>query len=98
MPSIDNWRRWLWVPAFAGTTGGVWSLLRQTVRLLHPRPHIHEHFRQRRLDLLDGHAGLDPRVIQNVQDVLVVDVEEYHRDIVVEHGPGHRRIVVDVPH
>ena len=61
------------------------------------RPDIREHFGQHRLDFLHRHAGLDARVVQDVQDVLVVDVEEPHRHIVVEHGPGHRTGVVDRP-
>ena len=43
------------------------------------------------------HAGPHARVIQNVENVLVVDVEEAHLHVVVEHGPGHLVGVVDRP-
>ena len=49
--------------------------------------------RQDILDLGHGHAGLDTRVVQDVQDVLVVDVEKSHRHGVVEHRPRHVGVV-----
>ena len=46
-----------------------------------------------------GHSRPDPRVIENVDEVLVVGVKKAHLHVVIEHGPGHRSIVVDdAPH
>lgn len=36
----------------------------------------------------NGHGDLDARVVQNIQNVPVVDVEKSHRHLAVEHGPG----------
>ena len=41
------------------------------------------------------HAGPDARVIEDVEQVLIVEVEEAHLHVVVEHGPGHGGVVVD---
>src|SRR5260370_11771591 len=73
------------------------SSLREVIDLAHPGAHVREHVRQHGLDLLDRHAGLDPGVVEHIEDVLVVDVEKAHRDVVVEHGPGHAGSIVDRP-
>ncbi len=34
-------------------------------------------------------------MIENVEQVLIVDIEESHLDVVIEHGPGYRPVIVD---
>jgi hypothetical protein len=60
-----------------------------------PLPHRRQHIRQKRLHLFSRHSGPNAGIIENVEKVLIVKIEEAHLDIVIEHGPGHRAIVID---
>src|SRR5205814_6648239 len=60
-----------------------------------PGAHLWKHDGQQRLDLRARHAGADPAVVENVEQILVVEVEEAHLHVVVEHGPRHGGVVVD---
>src|SRR5579872_2174791 len=59
------------------------------VDVAHPCTRARQNLRQNRIDLVPGHAGLDARVVENVEKILVVDVEESHLDVVIEHRPRH---------
>ena len=45
--------------------------------------------------LVDTHPGPDARIVEDVENVLIVDVEKAHLHVVVEHGPGHGVGVID---
>src|SRR6266478_4533038 len=51
-------------------TAGFLSL-RQMIDVAYPCADIRKHFRQHRVHLADGHAGLDARVVEQIEDVLV---------------------------
>ena len=70
------------------TAPNCWSSPRRRARPAAPRGNS-------ACDLVPRHAGPDARVVQDVEDVLIVDAEEAHVDLVVEHAPRHRGVVVD---
>src|ERR1019366_6450840 len=54
---------------------------------IHPGADLRQHLGQQRLDLRSRHAWADPAVVENVEQVLIVDVEETHLHVVIEHRP-----------
>ena len=83
------------MPAFAGMSGNRYGAT--LVHLGDERPHLRHDLRQHGADLGARHARTHARVIENIENVLIVDVEESHRDLVVEHGPGDLVGIVDRP-
>jgi hypothetical protein len=51
--------------------------------------------RQQGAHLVRFHSRPDARIIENVEDVLVVNVKKSHMHAIVEHGPWHRVGVID---
>ena len=73
------------------------KLAARRVDLAYPLARARQNIGQGGIDLIPGHAGGDTRVVKNIEKVLIVDVEETHLDVVIEHRPRHRGIVVDDP-
>ncbi len=80
-------------PAFQGADSS--ALFPQPIHFRDPGTDIRQDLRQQFLHLIACHAGADARIVQQVQDVLVVDVEETHLDFVIEHRPGKLVVIVD---